>query len=45
MVTYIKELLDREAEFVDEEEKTKCRLRFVEAVQLEEPFFDNAYNL
>jgi len=44
-VNYLRGLLDREAEFADEVEKEKIKRAFLEAVELEERFFENAYNV
>ena len=45
VVEYLRRLLDHEVELIDEAEREKCKLRFLEAVQIEERFFDNAYQL
>lgn len=44
VVDYLRDLLDREVDLMDQVEKDKCKVRFLEAIQLEERFFDNAYN-
>lgn len=43
VVAYLRRLLDKEGENLDEEGKQRCRRRFLEAVQLEEDFFETAY--
>ena len=43
VVTYLRGLLDREGELISDEEKALCRKRFLQAVQLEEDFFEFAY--
>ena len=43
VVNYLRRLLDKEGELIDEEGRAKCKSRFLQAVQLEEEFFDNAY--
>ncbi|CAB9520810.1 Inherit from COG: Transcriptional activator, tena [Seminavis robusta] len=43
VVEYLRGLLDREAALVSEKEREAFKQRFVEAVQLEEDFFDNSY--
>jgi thiaminase/transcriptional activator TenA len=45
VVDYLRGLLDREAALMDQKMKDKCKERFLEAVQLEEAFFDNAYDV
>lgn len=45
VVNYLRGLLDQEAEFADEVEKEKIKRAFLEAVELEERFFENAYNV
>lgn len=44
VVQYLRSMLDKEAAHLNEEEKTKCRDRFLSAVQLEEDFFNYAYS-
>ena len=43
VVAYLRGLLDKEGELMDAHEKERCTARFVQAVQLEEDFFDYAY--
>lgn len=43
VVAYLRRLLDKEGELLDESGKEACRARFLQAVQLEEDFFDDAY--
>ena len=43
VVNYLRGLLDKEGDLIDEEGRAKCKSRFLQAVQLEEDFFDNAY--
>lgn len=43
VVEYLRKLLDEEAERMSEEEKEKCKQRFLQAVQLEKDFFDYVY--
>lgn len=43
VVNYLRGLLDKEGALIDEEGRAKCKSRFLQAVQLEEDFFDNAY--
>lgn len=45
VVTYLRGLLDREGELIDEIEKELCKKRFVQAIQLEEDFFEYAYEM
>lgn len=42
-VDYLRRLLDCEGEILSEEQREKCKRRFLEAVCLEEEFFENAY--
>ena len=44
VVEYLRGLLDQEGEIISCEEKSRCRERFLQAVQLEEEFFDFAYS-
>lgn len=44
VVSYLRRLLDKEGEFLDEVGKNKCRKAFLRAVQLEEDFFEMAYS-
>jgi thiaminase/transcriptional activator TenA len=44
VVEYIRGLLDKEGTLIDTNEREKCKQRFLEAVQLEEDFFEYAYN-
>lgn len=43
VVEYLRGLLDKEGDLLDEKGRKACESRFVEAVRLEEEFFDNAY--
>lgn len=43
VIKYLRGLLDKEGGLIDEAEKKKCTERFLQAVELEEQFFDNAY--
>lgn len=44
VVAYLRRLLDHEGRYhLDDAGRSACRLRFLEAVQLEEAFFDHAY--
>lgn len=43
VVEYLRGLLDKEGDLLDEEGRKACERRFEEAVRLEEDFFDNAY--
>ena len=43
VVTYLRKLLDKEGNLIDEEGKKRCKKRFLQAIQLEEDFFENAY--
>lgn len=43
VVSYLKNLLDNERVHLDETEIEKCKKRFLQAIQLEEDFFDFAY--
>lgn len=43
VVEYLRSLLDVEATLCSEADKKACTKRFLEAVALEEAFFDNAY--
>mmetsp|Transcript_30137 Transcript_30137/g.44289 ORF Transcript_30137/g.44289 Transcript_30137/m.44289 type:complete len:229 (-) Transcript_30137:160-846(-) len=44
LVAYLRGLLDKEAGFLKDEEKEIVKAKFLEAVSLEEQFFDDAYN-
>jgi len=45
VVTYLRTLLDVEGDkYLSDDEKEKCKERFLHAVNLEEKFFENAYN-
>lgn len=43
VVAYLRGLLDKEGTLIDEEGKEKCKVAFLRAVQLEEDFFEMAY--
>ena len=45
VVAYLRRLLDKEGELLDEGGKQSCQARFLQVVQLEEDFFENAYEL
>lgn len=44
VVDYLKGLLDKEGQLLDDEGRERCKKRFLEAVQCEEDFFDFAYS-
>ena len=43
VVNYLRSLLDKEGELIDEAGRRACKERFLQAIQLEEDFFDFAY--
>lgn len=43
VVTYLRGLLDKEGTRIDENGREACKQRFLQAIQLEEDFFDQAY--
>lgn len=43
VIDYLRGLLDKEGDLIDEDGRKKCTARFLHAVDLEEKFFDNAY--
>ena len=43
VVEYMRCLLDKEGRLISEAQREMCKKRFIETVQLEEDFFDNAY--
>lgn len=43
VVEYLRNLLDKEGEILDEQGREACKKRFLEAMQCEEDFFDYAY--
>jgi len=43
VVDYLRGLLDKEGELIDDTGKQACKERFLQAIQLEEDFFDYAY--
>mmetsp|Transcript_66007 Transcript_66007/g.154450 ORF Transcript_66007/g.154450 Transcript_66007/m.154450 type:complete len:221 (+) Transcript_66007:65-727(+) len=45
VVAYLRRLLDEEGQRLDAEGRERCKARFLQAVQLEEDFFENAYAL
>ncbi|CAK9065736.1 unnamed protein product [Durusdinium trenchii] len=45
VVAYLQRLLDKEGELLTAAERQRCHDRFLQAVQLEEDFFENAYAL
>lgn len=44
VVSYLRSLLDKEGSLLSESEREICKHRFLQTVQLEEEFFDNAYS-
>eukprot|EP00566_Odontella_aurita_P024454 CAMPEP_0113554392 /NCGR_PEP_ID=MMETSP0015_2-20120614/16124_1 /TAXON_ID=2838 /ORGANISM="Odontella" /LENGTH=100 /DNA_ID=CAMNT_0000455529 /DNA_START=509 /DNA_END=811 /DNA_ORIENTATION=+ /assembly_acc=CAM_ASM_000160 len=44
VVQYLRGLLDKEGDLLDEEGRRACERRFVDAVSLEEAFFGSAYD-
>lgn len=44
VVNYLRGLLDKEGETIADDEREKCKQRFLQAVQLEEDFFEFAYS-
>ena len=44
VVSYLRSLLDKEEEFLDEYQKNQVKARFLQAVDLEEQFFEYAYS-
>lgn len=44
LVKYLKNLLDKEGSLVSAPEREVCKKRFLQAVQLEEDFFDMPYS-
>ncbi|CAE7290881.1 tenA, partial [Symbiodinium pilosum] len=45
VVAYLRGLLDKEGELLDQAGRERCKQRFLRAVQLEEDFFENAFAL
>ena len=45
VVAYLRQLLDKEGELLDQPGRERCQARFLRAVQLEEEFFESAYEL
>lgn len=43
VVSYLRRLLDKEGELLDDGKKSKCEAAFLRAIQLEEDFFEMAY--
>lgn len=43
VVAYLRGLLDKEEEFLKNEEKERVKARFLETISLEKKFFDDAY--
>ena len=43
VVDYLRDLLDKEGTQMDDAERQACQARFLQAVQLEEDFFNHAY--
>jgi thiaminase/transcriptional activator TenA len=44
VICYLRDLLDKEGTRLSLEEKQACKTKFLETVQLEDDFFENAYN-
>jgi thiaminase (transcriptional activator TenA) len=44
VVDYLRGLLDKEGTRIDETDKQACQERFLQAIQLEEDFFNHAYS-
>lgn len=44
LVAYLRGLLDKEGLVISSDDRMACRKRFLEAVQLEEDFFNMAYS-
>ena len=44
VVNYLRDLLDKEGKLLSDEEREVCKNRFLQAVQLEEDFFEYAYS-
>jgi thiaminase/transcriptional activator TenA len=44
VVEYLRGLLDKEGTLIDEAGKQACQKRFLQAIQLEEDFFEYAYS-
>jgi thiaminase/transcriptional activator TenA len=44
VVDYLRGLLDKEGTLIDETDKQACQERFLQAIQLEEDFFNHAYS-
>lgn len=44
VVEYLRGLLDKEGELIDEAGRQVCKERFLQAIRLEEDFFDYAYS-
>jgi len=44
VVNYLRCLLDKEGDMIDDEGRERCKTCFLKAVQLEEEFFDYAYS-
>lgn len=44
VVAYLRGLLDKEGDLINQEAKERCKKFFLLAVQLEEDFFENAYS-
>lgn len=45
VVSYFRNLLDAEGQLMDTEGKSRCQQAFAKAMQLEEDFFENAYDI
>lgn len=44
VVEYLRGLLDKEGQLMSETERAKCKARFLQAIQLEEDFFNMPYH-
>jgi thiaminase/transcriptional activator TenA len=44
VVAYLRGLLDKEGDMLNEDGKKKCQQAFLRAIQLEEDFFEMAYS-
>jgi len=44
VVSYLRGLLDKEGKLISETERESCKKRFLQAIQLEEDFFEYAYS-
>jgi len=44
VVNYLRGLLDREGDVLDDVNREQCKKRFLQAIEIEEQFFDFAYS-